>query len=909
MKEPPHDQPRLPSAGEDWFRALFENNADAMALLDPETGAFVDCNQASADAIRAPSPESLIGRRPTDMTFPTQPDGRDSAEFIQDIIRQVLAKGSHRFEWQMRRLDGSMTWSEIVATAISLGGRTLILTTSRNIEERKQMEDTLRVSELRWRRVFEQMPFSMQIFAPDGTTRQVNRAFENLFQLTLPELDQFNLRTDAQLAAAGFQPLVEQAFTGDASSLPAIPFELRTRPDQPARGRRWIGSTLFPVLDADGSVIEVVCVHEDSTDRKLAEEEVRQLNATLEQRIIERTAELRASEERFRRVYELSRLGICVVRWDGSYVDANPAYCAMLGYQRDDLLNSSLHAVTPPGNREADIAALSTLRETGFLTQYHKEYLRKDGRAISVVMNGMVVRVPGGPDEVWAFVEDITERTRAEQELRKSEEKFKSLFELSPLGMARVSWDGKFLQVNRSFAQMIGYTEEEATALTYWQVTPREYEEQEIEILETVQQTGRFGPFEKEYIHRDGHRVPIVLSGALLEDLDGEKQLWGITQDITLRKQAEQTLRQSEASYRALFEASSQGVMINDENTFLDVNDAAARIFGYPRDHIIGRHPSELAAPFQPDGEPSPLASARHISTCLRDGQTRFEWLSRRADGSDVPLDVVLTSIEMGGRKVIQGMVTDISERKRAEEELKHALERERELSLLKTNFVSMVSHEFRTPLGIIQSSAEILDDYLEQLSPGERRDQLTSIIRNARRMAGLMEEVLVLGRLDADRMQYQPAPLDVAALCRRLLDEVLSTSDLPVHIEFFTATLPAETLADERLLRHILINLISNAVKYSEPGQTVTFHARGTSDGIEFVIQDHGIGIPESEQQQLFVAFRRGSNVGQRPGTGLGLVIVKRCVELHGGVLALTSRPGQGTTATVTRPRTTPPP
>lgn len=782
MPNPSPDTHMQSSNGEQWFRALFENSADAMALLDPETGLFVDCNEASARAIRAGSREDLIGRRPSDMTAQQQPGGRSSAEMIGEIMRLVLAEGSHRFEWQMRRLDGSMTWSEIVATAITLEGRTLILTTSRNIEERKQMEAELRISESRWRRVFEQMPMSMQIFAPDGTTREVNSAFAKLFQMLLPDLGQFNIRTDAQLAAAGLQPLIEKAFAGEASSLPAIPFELRTHPGESARGVRWIGSTLFPVLDADGRVIEVVCVHEDTTERREAEEEVRQLNATLEQRIIERTAALGASEERFRRVYELSRLGICVVNWSGRYVRVNPAYCSMLGYGREEMLGKSLQDVTPTDHWEADAEALSQLRETGFLTGYRKDYQRGDGQRIHAVLNSIVVRVPDGEDEIWAFVEDVTERTRTEQQLRNSEEKFKSLFELSPLGMARVSWDGRFLQVNQSFAQMIGWTPEEVLDLTYWDVTPREYEEQEKQILETVQQTGRFGPFEKEYIHRDGHRVPIVLSGALLHDVEGQKQLWGIAQDVTLKRRAELALRDSE-------------------------------------------------------------------------------------------------------------------------QELKRALEHERELGLLKSNFVSMVSHEFRTPLGIIQSSAEILDDYLEQLNPGERREQLTSIIRNSRRMAGLMEEVLVLGRLDADRMQFQPAPLDLAGLCRRLVDEVHSTMDGGVKVEFFTADLPAETQADERLLRHILINLLTNAMKYSEAGQTVSFHAHGTDHGVEFTIRDHGIGIPESEQERLFTAFQRGSNVGQRPGTGLGLVIVKRCLDLHGGTLSLTSRPGAGTTAIVTLP------
>jgi PAS domain S-box-containing protein len=638
-------------------------------------------------------------------------------------------------------------------------------------------------------------------------------------------------------------------------------------------------------------------------ERKRMEADIRRLNASLEQRIAERTAELRKSEERFRRVYEGSRLGVCVVHWDGRYVEANPAYCQMLGYTRDELLGMSLHQITAPESADADRAALEDLRRTGSIGQYEKTYLRKDGSRIAVVLNGLVVNPADGEEEVWAFTEEVTKRKQAEQALRKSEEKFKQLYERAPLGISQISWEGKFLQVNEAFARIVGRSLEECLKLTYWDFTPREYEAQELAVLEAVKRDGHFGPFEKEYIHADGHRVPIVLHAVLIRAPDGEEQLWGIVEDVTKRKQAEQALRESERSYRALFESSSQGVMLNDEKEFLQVNAAAARMLGYRPEDFVGKHPRDFAAPIQPDGEPSDRTAARHINDCLREGQTRFEWVTRRADGTDVTLDVLLTCIEMGGRKVIQAMVTDISERKRAEEELKRALEHERELSQLKSSFVSMVSHEFRTPLGIIQSSAEILDDYLDQLEPVERREQLLSIIKNSRRMAGLMEEVLVLGRLDAGRMHFQPGPLDPAALCRRLVDEVLSTTDAQCPVEFSTSGLPEEASLDERLLRHILLNLLTNAVKYSEPDQHVVFNARSEAGSIKFIVEDHGIGIPEDAQEQLFEAFQRGSNVGNRHGSGLGLVIVKRCVDLHGGTIEIQSRVGVGTTVTVALP------
>lgn len=763
----------------DWFRVMFESNADSMTLLDPVTMKFLDGNETFARTVGIDR-KDIPHISPVDLAPEFQPDGRPSKVVAGEAIRMALQNGSHRSEWLAKRMDGTTEFIDVVSTSLSLGDRKVILTNARNIDEQKRIEAELRFSETRWRRVFEQIPMSMQLFAPDGTTRQINRAYEELFQLKMEDLKDFNILKEDQLIAAGFQPMIEQAFHGEASTIPPIPFEARAHPDQPTRGLRWVGSTMFPVIDDQNRIIEVVCVHQDHTARKLAEDEILQLNQSLEQRIAERTTELRQSEE-----------------------------------------------------------------------------------------------------------------------------KFKALFQSSPLGMARVSWEGDLLQVNESFAKMIGYTPEESTQLNYWDITPAKYEAQELLILDIVRREGRFGPFEKEYIHRDGHLVPIVINGMLIESAAGT-ELWGIAEDITLRREAERALRESERKFRVLFESSSQGVMLHGDNEcFAEVNPAAAAIFGYHPADLVGVHPAALGPEFQPDGELSLNAAKRHIAHCIETGRSKFEWLHYHAKGHEVLTEVVLTRIPHGEKNLMQAVVTDISERRRAEMELKWALERERELNHLKSTFVSMVSHEFRTPLGIIQSSAEILDDYLDQLDPAERGEQLQSIIKNSRRMAGLMEDVLLLGRLDARKMEFLPAALDLSALCRRLVDEVHFSTDARCPIEFSTVNLPAEAYADERLLRHILINLLSNAVKYSRPGSTVIFDASGSAGAVHFRIQDRGIGIPAGEHSGLFEAFRRGSNVGQTPGTGLGLVIVKQCVELHGGSIDLESEPDVGTVFSVIIPLT----
>ncbi len=179
----------------------------------------------------------------------------------------------------------------------------------------------------------------------------------------------------------------------------------------------------------------------------------------------------------------------------------------------------------------------------------------------------------------------------------------------------------------------------------------------------------------------------------------------------------------------------------------------------------------------------------------------------------------------------------------------------------------------------------------------------MRSIVKNTRRMADLMEEVLVLGRLDAGKMDFKPSRLDLRAFCQRVVEEVSAATEKRCVIELKYAEELDEFSGDERLLQHILTNLLSNAVKFSEAGGSVSFEIRADNDELAFAVRDRGVGIPEADLPWLFNAFHRGRNVTHVPGTGLGLTIVKRCAELHGGRIQLESEIGKGTTATVRIP------
>jgi len=231
----------------------------------------------------------------------------------------------------------------------------------------------------------------------------------------------------------------------------------------------------------------------------------------------------------------------------------------------------------------------------------------------------------------------------------------------------------------------------------------------------------------------------------------------------------------------------------------------------------------------------------------------------------------------------------------------------ERDVGRLKSSFVSMVSHEFRTPLGVITASAGNLQRYFSRLSEEQRAQLLADITNSSSRMKDLIEEVLLLGKVESGSMKCQPVSLDLQAFCQRVIAEVSAATPDGCVIEFAADGLDGEVLVDDTLTGIILTNLLSNAVKYSRAGMPVRLRLRRQAQDAVFEIRDEGIGIPATDQANLFKSFHRGANVGNVPGTGLGLTIVKRCVDLHGGRITFVSAEGQGTTFTVRLPASGP--
>ena len=247
-------------------------------------------------------------------------------------------------------------------------------------------------------------------------------------------------------------------------------------------------------------------------------------------------------------------------------------------------------------------------------------------------------------------------------------------------------------------------------------------------------------------------------------------------------------------------------------------------------------------------------------------------------------------------RQINQALTEQVQERTQE-------LVKAKELNQLKSEFVSMLSHDFRTPLNSILLSTGLLQNNPDQLTDEKKLTHFQLIRSAITNMAHLLDEVSMIGRAESGQLHYHLVPLDLESFCRSLLEELQLSAGSQHRLQFTSQGSLQQAIWDEHLLRHILINLLANAIKYSPAGGLVHFELIGQEQAVIFRVQDQGIGIPLADQTELFQPFHRASNVDTIPGTGLGLAIAKKCVEAYKGTITVNSEPGVGTTFTVKLP------
>ncbi|MEO8607059.1 MAG: ATP-binding protein [Chloroflexota bacterium] len=522
----------------------------------------------------------------------------------------------------------------------------------------------------------------------------------------------------------------------------------------------------------------------------------------------------------------------------------------------------------------------------GILTRYSFMYL-------SATVVGHAFLILCGAGAGW-IREQFTSRDEMQHDLQLSEERLRSIVTGAPVIFFALDKNGVFTFSEGNALSSLGLKPGEAVGRTAEDLFP--------DANGFHEEVRRALSGDSFISVSRGRGIALETRYSPLRDAHGELiGTVGVSVDVLSRVQAEE-------AYRTLVETSVQGLVIFQENRVVFANAAEAALTGYSIEDILAMTPQqnlELAHPedrefvarrLQDRSSGKPLSTRAEIRLTRKDGEMRW-------------VEMYSVGIEYGGKPATQIVTLDITERKRMEaalvesEGLRVALVKERELKDLKSSFISMVSHQFRTPMSVINTTSYLLENYHDKLDAEKRKDYLGKIRSQIDRLDELIENILIISQKEEKGLPFTPSNVDLEAFCRTLVAEMQLTSETLHTLVFTHSGDLSSAFVDEKALRHILSNLLSNAIKYSPNGGEVIFDLTRQDDAAIFEIRDSGIGILPDDQRHLFEPFYRGTNVTGIKGNGLGLKIVKDFVDRHGGTVACVSEPDKGTVFTVRLP------
>ncbi len=364
---------------------------------------------------------------------------------------------------------------------------------------------------------------------------------------------------------------------------------------------------------------------------------------------------------------------------------------------------------------------------------------------------------------------------------------------------------------------------------------------------------------------------------------------------------------ENEAGFRTLFQHATLGIIVIDEaGKIVIANPYAETLFGYNSSELEGKSVQILLPHQYRDRHDRDRAQYFDKPRSRKMGEGK-ELYGLMKDGSKLPVAISLSHYDLDSKKVAVAFITDIRAQKlntaRLEQEvalrtaqLEESLGREKSLSDLKSKFIGIASHEFRTPLSTILSSTNLIERYIEKGDVLAQLKHITRIKNSVQHLNGILTDFLSLEKLDEGMVNNQPKSTDIDKLLCETLHEMENLRKPGQAIHYKSDDKLSEVSVDHKLLKACVVNLISNAIKYSDEGKSI-FVDLSTNELMTITIEDQGIGIPEADQSKLFSRFFRASNVGSTKGTGLGLNIVRKYVEIMGGSISCTSKEGSGTT------------
>jgi PAS domain S-box-containing protein len=743
------------------------------------------------------------------------------------------------------------------------------------VAERKEAEQALEAQKSFLKALIDNCPLGIAALGPDNTVQICNPAFESLFLYR--QQDILGRSIIDVLAPDELRAEMESTGNKMVEGTPVHRVTRRKRSDGSLMDVETFSAPIF----AGQHRLGALAMYQDITERKRAEQE-----------LAERTSFLNS-------LIENIPLGIVTTALDDAVQMCNPAFEKLFGYRQQDILGRNIIDTLSTGELRTEMQSTRTRMLQRKPVHMATRRKRKDGVLLDVEV--LAAPILQGEEQSGNLViyQDITERKRAQQELEEQKTFLNSLIDNCPVAIVALSVDGAVKMCNPAFESLFGYRQQDIAGRLIVDVLSPAESRPEMESVGNSLRQGTPIHLTTQRRRSDGSLVDVEVFGALIATEEKSLGCLVMYQDITERKRAQQELEERTSFLNSLIENTPVGIAAIDADGAVRMcNPAFESLFGYRQQDILGRQMLELLT------TPDRHAEVKSNTKRLEQGKTTHVVTRRkRSDGSLVDVEAYSVPLSAAGRYTGAVLLyQDITERKRAEEALLRAKEAAEAASRAKSEFLANMSHEIRTPMnGIIGMTELALDT---DLAP-EQREYLGMVKTSADSLLTLINDILDFSKIEAGKLDVEMIDFPFT----QSLGETVKTLAFRAHQKGLELAWRVQPGVPDRLkgdigrLRQVLVNLIGNAVKFTEQGEIVVEVEKEAEDDtgilLHFRVRDTGIGIPKEKQKMVFDAFTQVDSSATRRygGTGLGLAITSRLVKLMGGTIWLESEPGRGST------------